>query len=155
MVEGTMIAIKDNDRRKDIENDEHAEREDFLNYNYREPIELAKQSIGIISGILLFSVNFSDKLGGIQNSPPSYKYILLASWAFLLLSITFCGLSMAFIWNSARYMLWGQNEVRPPRKSRRLSRLAANCLTSAGIFFVLGLALMIAGGFMSSVVRPV
>lgn len=149
-----MTNIRDNGRSSNIEKDELAEREDFLNYNYREPIELAKQSIGIISGILLFSVNFSDKLGGIENSPPSYKYVLLASWAFLLLSITFCGLSISLSWNSARYMLWGQNEVRPPRKSRRLSRFAANCLTSAGIFFVLGLAMMIAGGFMSSVVRP-
>ena len=131
-----------------------AEREDFLNYNYREPIELAKQSIGIISGILLFSINFSDKLGGIQNSPPSYKYVLLSSWACLLVSITLCGLSMALSWNSARHMLWGQKQVRPPRKSRRLSRFAANALTAAGMIFVLGLALMIAGGFMSSVVRP-
>ncbi|MCP1546423.1 hypothetical protein [Methylorubrum extorquens] len=149
-----MIDANDNDRGHKIERDEHAEREDFLNYNYREPIDLAKQSIGIFSGILLFSVNFSDKLGGIQNSPPSYRYVLLASWTFMLISIAFCGLSMALSWNSARHMLWGQNEVRPPRRSRRLSRLAANCLTSAGIFFVLGLALMIAGGFMSSVVRP-
>jgi hypothetical protein len=149
-----MTDAGDTDRGRRSEEEDVAEREDFLNYNYREPIELAKQSIGIISGILLFSVNFSDKLGGIQNSPPSYKYVLLASWAFLLLSITLCGVSMAFSWNSARHMLWGQNGVRPPRKSRRLSRFAANALTSAGIFFVLGLALMIAGGFMSSVVRP-
>ena len=149
-----MPDVTEHDQAQKSEKDDLAEREDFLNYNYREPIELAKQSIGIISGILLFSINFSDKLGGIQNSPPSYKYILLVSWAFLLISITFCGLSMAFSWNSARHMLWGQNEVRPPRRSRRLSRFAANALTSAGIFFVLGLALMIAGGFMSSVVRP-
>ncbi|MGV7032698.1 hypothetical protein [Methylobacterium symbioticum] len=149
-----MTDAGDTDRGRTSEKEDIAEREDFLNYNYREPIELAKQSIGIISGILLFSVNFSDKLGGIQNSPPSYKYVLLASWALLLLAITLCGISMAFSWNSARYMLWGQSEVRPPRKSRRLSRFAANALTSAGIFFVLGLALMIAGGFMSSVIRP-
>jgi hypothetical protein len=51
-------------------------------------------------------------------------------------------------------MLWGQGEWRPPRKSRRLSRFAAKALTSAGIFLVLGLALMVAGGFRSSVVRP-
>ena len=149
-----MSDVTGNDRDHESGKKDLAEREDFLNYNYREPIELAKQSVGMISGILLFSVNFSDKLGGIQNSPPSYKYILLVSWACLLISITFCGLSMAFSWNSARYMLWGQNEVRPPRRSRRLSRFAANALTGAGIFFVLGLALMIVGGFMSSVVRP-
>ncbi|HEV7443677.1 MAG TPA: hypothetical protein VGO18_13865 [Steroidobacteraceae bacterium] len=149
-----MSDVTGNDRDHESEKKDLAEREDFLNYNYREPIELAKQSAGITSGILLFSINFSDKLGGIQNSPRYYKYILLASWACLLMSITFCGLSMAFSWNSARYMLWGQNEVRPPRRSRQLSRFAANALTGAGIFFVLGLALMIVGGFMSSVVRP-
>lgn len=149
-----MSDVTGNDQDDKSEKKDLEERENFLNYNYREPIELAKQSIGIVSGILLLSVNFSDKLGGIQNSPPSYKYILLGSWAFLLMSITFCGLSMAFSWNSARYMLWGQDEVRPPRRSRRLSSFAASALTSAGIFFVLGLALMIAGGFMSSVVRP-
>ena len=142
------------DRSFENEQDDRAEREDFLNYNYREPMELAKQSIGIFSGILLFSINFSDKMGGIQNSPPSYKYILLSSWALVLVSIALCGLSMVLSWNSARYMLWGQDKIRPPGKSRGLSMLAAKALTAAGIMFVLGLAMMIAGGFISSAVRP-
>ncbi|MDR4307701.1 hypothetical protein IHQ68_13845 [Chelatococcus sambhunathii] len=149
-----MSDFTDNDRDHENEKEERTEREEFLNYNYREPMELAKQSIGIFSGILLFSINFSDKLGGIQNSPPSYKYVLLTAWACLLVSITLCGLSMLLSWNSARHMLWGQKEVRPPRRSRRLSRFAANALTGAGIFFVFGLAMLITGGFMSSVVRP-
>ena len=130
-VRRTMTDVGDTDRGRRSQRDDIAERREFLNYNYREPIGLAEQSIGIISGILLFSISFSDKLGGIRNSPPSYKHVLLESWAFLLLSITVCGMSMAFSWNSARHMRWGQNEVRPPRKSRQLSRFAANSLTSA------------------------
>src|SRR3954468_14084613 len=112
-----MSDVTGNDRDHESEKKDLAEREDFLNYNYREPIELAKQSIGIISGILLFSINFSDKLGGIQNAPASYKYVLVASWACRFVSIALCGTSMALSWNSAHDLLWGQNEARPPRRS--------------------------------------
>src|SRR3954467_9801709 len=60
--------------------------EGFIKYNYGESKELGKLFITVLSGILLFSINFSDKVGGIQNAPPYYRFLLLGSWSCLLIS---------------------------------------------------------------------
>ena len=58
------------------------EFEEFIKYNCGESKELGKLFITVLSGILLFSINFSDKVGGIQNPPllplsPSWVMVVL------------------------------------------------------------------------------
>jgi hypothetical protein len=122
------------------------EFEEFIKYNYGETKELGKLFITLLSGILLFSINFSDKVGGIQNAPPYYRFLLLASWSCLLLSIMGCGLALAISWTAARRVLWSSSREIRERVLHR-SKRAADILAASGFVFVLGLGLMIAAGF--------
>jgi hypothetical protein len=89
------------------ESDESSSKdfEEFIKYNYGESKELGKLFITVLSGILLFSINFSDKVGGVQNAPPYYRFLLLGSWSCLLISIMGCGLALAISWTAARRVL--------------------------------------------------
>ena len=49
--------------------------EELLNYQYKEIKDLCTQFIALLSGILLFSVNFSDKLVKAESAPVYYKHI--------------------------------------------------------------------------------
>jgi hypothetical protein len=120
--------------------------EEFIKYNYGETKELGKLFITLLSGILLFSINFSDKVGGIQNAPPYYRFLLLASWSCLLLSIMGCGLALAISWTAARRVLWSSSREIRERVLHR-SKRAADILAASGFVFVVGLGLMVAAGF--------
>ena len=120
--------------------------EEFIKYNYGETKELAKMFITLLSGILLFSINFSDKVGGIQNAPPYYRFLLLASWSCLLLSIMGCGLALAISWTAARSVLWSTSREIRERVLHR-SKRAADIVSASGFVFVVGLGFMIAAGF--------
>ncbi|TGS89970.1 hypothetical protein EN856_39435, partial [Mesorhizobium sp. M8A.F.Ca.ET.213.01.1.1] len=51
--------------------------EEFLHYQYKEIKDMCEQFIALLSGILLFSVNFSDKLVKAESAPVYYKHILV------------------------------------------------------------------------------
>ena len=130
------------------ESDESSGKEfdEFIKYNYGESKELGKLFITVLSGILLFSINFSDKVGGIQNAPPYYRFLLLGSWSCLLISIMGCGLALAISWTAARGVLWSKSREIRDRVLHR-SKRAADILAASGFVFVVGLGLMIAAGF--------
>ena len=93
--------------------------EEFLHYQYKEIKDLCSQFIALLSGILLFSVNFSDKLVNTQNAPIYYKYILTSSWSCFILAIIGCSLAMAIAWIAARRML-GATRAMPRSRARSL-----------------------------------
>ncbi len=64
--------------------------EEFLQYQYKEIKDMCAQFIALLSGILLFSVNFSDKLVNAKSAPIYYKHILVASWSCFIISIIGC-----------------------------------------------------------------
>jgi hypothetical protein len=120
--------------------------DEFIKYNYGETKELAKMLITLLSGILLFSINFSDKVGGIQNAPPYYRFLLLGSWSCLLLSIMGCGLALVISWTAARGVLWSKSREIRERVLHR-SKTAADIVAASGFVFIVGLGFMIAAGF--------
>ena len=69
----------------------------FMKYDYTETKELLKVFMTLVSGILVFSVVFSEKVVGLRNSSISTKYILIASWGLLIFSLLSAGLAMSFI----------------------------------------------------------
>jgi len=123
--------------------------DEFLQYQYKEIKDLCSQFIALLSGILLFSVNFSDKLVNTQNAPIYYRYILTSSWSCFILAIIGCSLSMAIAWIAARRMLWGNLSDATKSSALALSRRAANVIVAAGCIFVLGLILTIIAGFIT------
>jgi hypothetical protein len=124
--------------------------DEFLHYQYKEIKDLCAQFIALLSGILLFSVNFSDKLVNTENAPIYYKYILTSSWSCFILAIIGCSLAMAIAWIAARRMLWGRPSNAMKSSALALSRRAANVIVAAGLIFVLGLILTIMAGFMTT-----
>lgn len=123
--------------------------EEFLNYQYKEIKDLCAQFIALLSGILLFSVNFSDKLVKAESAPVYYKHILVSSWSCFIVSIIGCCLAMAIAWTAARRMLWGEPNDATKSNALSLSRRAANVIVVAGFIFVFGLILTIIAGFMT------
>ena len=84
-----------------------------------KPAPPPAQFIALLSGILLFSVNFSDKQVKAESAPVYYKHILVSSWSCFIFSIIGCCLAMALAWTAARRMLWG--EPNDATKSNALS----------------------------------
>ena len=127
--------------------------DDFLNYHYTQVKDLCQAFIGILSGILIFSVNFAEKLGDMKNSSSYHRFIVLGSWSCFLLSIIICSLALAFTWIAARRMLWDRADDKIRRRALSLSRRAADLLVLAGFIFVIGLFLVIVAGFIGFGVR--
>ncbi len=79
----------------------------FMKYDYTETKELLKVFMTLVSGILVFSVVFSEKVVGLRNSSIGTKYILIASWGLLIFSLLSAGLAMSFIAAAAGAILYG------------------------------------------------
>ena len=129
--------------------DESNPVDEFLQYQYKEIKDLCSQFIALLSGILLFSVNFSDKLVSTPNTPTYYRYILTSSWSCFILAIIGCSLAMAIAWMAARRLLWGHPSDATKSSALALSRRAANVIVAAGFIFVVGLVLTIIAGFIT------
>jgi ABC-type Fe3+ transport system permease subunit len=107
----------------------------FLKYNYTETKDLCLHFLTLITAVLVFSLNFSEKVFDFQNSSKKSRLIVIIGWCLFLLSIILCGLGLVFnsiaggdaVYAQKDYMIWAQYSY--------LSILLS------GTFFVLGLCL--------------
>jgi uncharacterized membrane protein len=107
----------------------------FLKYNYAETKDLCLHFLTLITAVLVFSLNFSEKVFDFQNSSKKRRLVVISGWCLFLLSIILCGLGLVFnsiaggdaVYVQKYYIYWAQYSY--------LSILLA------GTFFVLGLCL--------------
>lgn len=107
----------------------------FLKYNYTETKELCLHFLTLITAVLVFSLNFSEKVFDFQNSSKKNRLTVIIGWCLFLLSIILCGLGLVF--NSVA----GGDAVYAQKDYMNWAQYSYLSILFSGIFFVLGLCL--------------
>lgn len=115
----------------------------FVKFVYPETKDLCKHFLTLVSGILVFSVTFSEKIVDFHNADDWPRRLLLFTWAMLAVAFVAGGLSLTMLFVAAsraagNHPHWG-----------RLMELGGFTLFAAGGAFVLGLLALAACGVLA------
>jgi len=115
------------------------EAKNFMTYDYAELKDLCKQFLTLVSGILVFSVTFADKIVGCRAVA---RWPLLASWIAFIIAIVLCGLGLG------RIALAGGQAVSGAASGtyRKMEYQAVQLTFGAGLIFIIGLICLILAG---------
>lgn len=116
---------------------ELSEAEMFLKYDYPETKDMCKQFLTLITTVLVISLTFSDKIVGFSSASVASKWLVISSWTSFLLAIIFCGLGLLFVTMAA-----GQAAYSGTKNWKKVNS-AYKKIVIAGVFFILGLVLLI------------
>ncbi len=115
----------------------------FLSFNYPEVKDLCKQFLTLVSGVLVLSITFSEKILNFQTARLAQRMCLLACWAMLITSLISCGFGLYLIFiagesaNGAIVYDYG-------RDFKHFAKLSYGLLDFSGISFVAALIMLIA-----------
>lgn len=115
----------------------------FLKHYYPETKDLAKHFLTLISGSIVFSITFAEKIVNFSQAPELAKYVLLSAWAFLIIALGACGLGLYLSFVAAEQAA-GSLIYDYGRPFKAFARLSYLWLDVAGVFFGIGLAAMVA-----------
>ena len=118
----------------------------FMKYDYTETKDLCKQFLTLVSGILVFSITFSEKIINFQQASTKTKLLLLLSWLLFVLAITCCGIALCYLALAAGEAVYG-GTVGNNFQATALTAYAL--IIAAGFSFVLGLLSLIGTAALS------
>lgn len=121
---------------------------DFLQFVYPEAKDLCKHFLTLVSGILVFSVTFAEKILTISTASKGQKLILFSAWVFFILAFILGGVSLTGLFLSA-----GRAKSAEPWGD--LMVLSGNTLFSAASCFALGLIAIVVAGSSALFRKPV
>ena len=107
----------------------------FVTFQYMEMKDLAKQFLTLISGTLVLTVSFADKIVPLDKAGQFPKAMLATSWVLLVLSFVFAGISLVGMFSAAIAAREGRCYGRVI-DYRRLSRPSYHFMNAAGLLFV-------------------
>jgi hypothetical protein len=107
----------------------------FLKYDFAITQDLSKQFITVVSGVLVFSLTFSEKFVSFSRK---LRILLGISWAAMLFAIIACGLGLVFICEAG-----GQALYRPANGYPEVAWTAYTWIKIAGASFIAGLISLI------------
>jgi hypothetical protein len=118
----------------------------FVEFQYMEVKDLAKQFLTLISGTLVVTVSFADKIVPLDKAGQFPKAMLAGSWLLLVLSFVLTGMGLVGIFFAAVAAREGR-VYGHALDYRRLSRPSYHFINAAGLLFVAALVcLAITGG---------
>ncbi|WP_213807086.1 hypothetical protein [Granulicella sp. dw_53] len=118
------------------------EAKSFMIYDYAELKDLCKQFLTLVSGILVFSVTFAEKIVGYKAMA---RWPLLTSWVAFIIAIVLCGLALGLIALAGGQAVSGASiEIY-----RRMESQAVRLTFGAGLSFVIGLSCLIVAGVLT------
>jgi hypothetical protein len=118
------------------------EAKNFMTYDYAELKDLCKQFLTLVSGILVFSITFAEKIVGYRAVA---RWPLLASWIAFLIAIVLCGLGLGLMALAGGQAVSGA----PGEIYRHMESQAVRLSFGAGLSFVLGLTSLIVAGVLT------
>jgi energy-coupling factor transporter transmembrane protein EcfT len=114
----------------------------FFKYEYGETKDLLKTFLTLLSGVLVFSLAFAEKIVNFSQSTLKTRALLIFAWTCFVLSIIMCGLSLCAISAAAGIVIYGEIPLAGfDWDSLALASWAL--VIAAGITFVMGLCLLI------------
>lgn len=120
----------------------------FMKYNYAETRDLCKEFLTLVSGILVFSPTFSEKIVDFKNSRRVPKVLLFSSWTLLVASIISCGVALTYLALAGGQAVYGKGDY--------YLDLASTCyafVLAGGMFFIMGLVALVVAGMASIFTR--
>jgi hypothetical protein len=114
----------------------------FFKYEYGETKDLLKTFVTLISGSLVISLAFAEKIVDIKNSRSLPRALLIACWCLLIAAIVFCGIAMSAIAAAAGTRIYGGIPLIH-WEWWRLALFSWAFVLLAGASFVAGLACMV------------
>jgi hypothetical protein len=116
----------------------------FIKYNFTITEDLCKQFITVVTGVLVFSLTFSEKIISFSTAKKSFRILLGVSWASMLFAIIACGLGLTYICIAGGQAVYG-GEGNPVA-----AWTSYKWITAAGISFIVGLISLI----IAALARP-
>jgi hypothetical protein len=116
-------------------------QEKFLGFLYPEIKDLAKHFLTLISGVLVFSVTFSEYLLKVSQPPPVSTRALIAAWLAWIAAVICAGLGVLINFVAAVQAL-----RRDERDIRGLVWVTYVAIDAGGILFVAGLLVLALSG---------
>jgi hypothetical protein len=110
----------------------------FLKFDYAEVKDLATRFLTLISGILVLSITFSDRVA--KNA--SAKRYLVTSWACFISAIIASGLALACMFYSGLQASHPEKTYQSWGDFQSWGEVAYGALEFGGIVFVAGLILL-------------
>jgi hypothetical protein len=109
----------------------------FIKYDFTITQDLCKQFITVVTGVLVFSLTFSEKIVSFSTTKRPFRILLGISWAAMLFAIIACGLGLTYICIAGGQALYGDQSYPPSAWT------AYKWIIAAGISFIAGLISLI------------
>src|SRR4051812_29567148 len=74
----------------------------FLEFDYTETKDLCKHFLTLVSGVLVFSITFSEKIIDFPRASKTAKGLLLFSWVLFMAAIVCCAFGLYSIFKAGR-----------------------------------------------------
>ncbi|HEY1902312.1 MAG TPA: hypothetical protein VGG56_07790 [Terracidiphilus sp.] len=121
------------------------ESAEFIKYNFTITQDLCKQFITVVTGVLVFSLTFSEKIVNFSSANRFLRILLGISWASMLFAIIACGLGLTYICLAGGQAVYGLDDGY-----LSTAGTAYNWIIAAGVSFIVGLTSLI----VVSLARP-
>jgi hypothetical protein len=116
----------------------------FIKYDFTITEDLCKQFITVVTGVLVFSLTFSEKIISFSTAKKSFRILLGISWASMLFAIIACGLGLTYI------CIAGGQAVYSGEGYPVAAWTSYKWIIAAGISFIVGLISLI----VAALARP-
>ena len=126
----------------------------FIDHGYEEIKTISIRFLTLLTAILVFSITFSEKVVSFDTAESRIKWILILGWICFVTAITLDGIGIALNVYALASALYDQtiNEVIGNFESISYLDFTVRALVSmilGGMFFVLGLVLIVYSGILS------
>jgi hypothetical protein len=119
----------------------------FLEFQYPEIKDLLKHFLTLISGSLVFSVTFSEKIVGLDAAVP-LKVLMSIAWLCLLAALGFCGVGLYTLYLTAEQARLSLATSEDADDFQVTARASYQFQDLAGISFGAGLFLLVLAGIL-------
>lgn len=115
----------------------------FIDFVYPEARDLCKHFLTLVSGILVFSVTFSEKVVNFQAASVSARWLLFCAWAMFLIAFVGGGASLTMLFLAAGSANAGETSWAQFMVSGGVT------LFASGVAFCLGLITLAVSGSLA------
>ena len=120
----------------------------FVMYNYVEEKDLLKAGLTLISGILVFSITFGEKVVGLHQGARWARRLLTIAWVGMILALILAGSALALIAAAAGEALYGNVWFfHSPYTS--VAGVSWMCAFASGLVFIGSLCALAGAGTLS------
>jgi hypothetical protein len=122
--------------------------QNFYKYEYSETKDLAKQFLAVVTGVLVFSLTFSEKIVRYDKAARSARWAVRTSWLLHGGAILAAGFAIFLV--SIAFAAFKTGGGLASHRVAVMMGLALMFLTMAGLLFVTGLVALVCAGFFAS-----